>query len=326
MNETIGDVRLIEQYGERLSALRQEIAKVVVGNQSTIDFIIAALLSGGHILVEGAPGIAKTTLIKTVAQAVHLDFKRVQFTPDLLPSDLIGASIYSPKTQDFSIKKGPIFAHFVLADEINRAPAKVQAALLEAMQERQVTIGSETFKIDEPFFVFATQNPLEQQGTYELPEAQVDRFMFKLLMHYPTMADEKEILARAARHVSVVSVISRDELLQMQRLVQQIFVNDRVLDYMVRIVDATRNPAQHGLGAIAQYLIYGASPRGTLALHHGSQAFALLHKRSFVTPDDVKEVAPAVLRHRLMLSFQAEADGVSTDDIIRRILTTIPTP
>lgn len=327
MNDTIGDVApIIEQSGELLKKIEQEVSKVIVGNQETIDFILIALLAHGHILVEGAPGIAKTTLIKTVSQTLDVDFKRIQFTPDLLPSDLIGASIYNPKTHEFETKKGPLFAHFVLADEINRAPAKVQAALLEAMQEHQVTIGTQTFKLDEPFFVFATQNPLEQQGTYELPEAQVDRFMFKLVMTYPSMESERQIIARKSQPVTVLPIINKEQLLKMQELTKSIYVNERVIDYIVRIIDATRNPEHHGLAPLKQYVLYGSSPRGTLSIFAGAQAHALLKKRSFVTPDDIKAVALPALRHRIMLNFQAEADNVTTEIFIRKILATLPTP
>lgn len=327
MNTVLGQTDpIIKESGQLLKKLEAQIARVIIGNQANIDLILTALLAHGHVLVEGSPGIAKTTLIKTLAQSLNIDFKRIQFTPDLLPSDLIGAAIYNPKKQEFEIKKGPVFAHFILADEINRAPAKVQAALLEAMQERQVTIGTETFEIDEPFFVFATQNPLEQQGTYALPEAQIDRFMFKLLMHYPSMHDEKEILARIQHPTNVEAIINKQELMRMQQLVESIYVDDRIIDYITRIIDATRNPAHHGLKELKKYILHGASPRATISLYRGAQAQALIKERSFVTPDDIKKIAHAVLRHRIYLSYQADADSMLNDDIITSILQTLPTP
>lgn len=327
MNARVADAaQIIEQNAELLKKLHTEVSRVIVGNETVIESILIALLANGHVLLEGAPGIAKTTLLKAFSQALQVDFKRIQFTPDLLPSDLIGAQIYNPKNNEFETRKGPIFANFVLADEINRAPAKVQAALLEAMQEHQVTIGGHTFTIDEPFFVFATQNPIEQQGTYELPEAQVDRFLLKVLMTYPRQDEELEILTRSTHKAAINSVLTKEDLLKAQDLVKTIYVNDRVLEYMVRLIHATRTPADFGLKKIAEFITYGSSPRGTLALLIASQARALLKNRSFVTPDDVKAVAPAVLRHRLMLSFRADAQNITADIIIREILATVPTP
>jgi MoxR-like ATPase len=317
---------IFQQSSALLKRLEEYIGQIIVGNQNTIELILTALIAHGHVLVEGAPGIAKTTLVKTLANALDIDFKRIQFTPDLLPSDLIGASIYNPKKQEFEIKKGPLFAHVILADEINRAPAKVQAALLEAMQERQVTISAETFKLDEPFFVFATQNPLEQQGTYPLPEAQIDRFMFKLLMHYPSMHDEKLILKKSQVPYTSAAFFNKSDLIKIQELSKKIYIDDRVVDYIVRIVDATRNPEHHGLKELKKYILHGASPRATLSLYQGAQAQALLKGRSFATPDDIKKIATAVLRHRIIPTYQAEADEYTVDAIINTIMQTLPTP
>lgn len=298
--------------------LSAEIAKVIVGQQDTVPFILMAILCNGHILLEGVPGVAKTTMIKTVSETLGLSFKRIQFTPDLLPADLIGTLIYNQKTHEFETRKGPIFANLVLADEINRAPAKVQSALLEAMQERQVTIGNNTFKLEQPFLVFATQNPVEQEGTYRLPEAQVDRFMFKLKVGYPSITEEKEIINRVFNPVPIHQILTAQAIIHAQNLVKQIYVNEKIVDYITNLVFATRKPSP--------LITYGASPRATLNLHHASRAHAFLKGRHFVTPDDVKLVAPAVLRHRIALSYEAEAQQIDGDAIVRQILATIPSP
>ena len=291
-----------------------------------MQFIALALLSDGHILLEGVPGVAKTTMIKAVTRALGLSFKRIQFTPDLLPSDLIGSLIYNSKIQDFETKKGPIFANLVLADEINRAPAKVQAALLEAMQEHQVTIGSQTYKLEEPFIVFATQNPVEQEGTYTLPEAQVDRFMFKLIIGYPSFEEEKKIV-QSSLDISVIEqVLTKEDLLLAKELVKKVYVDDKICDYITRIVYATREPEKYDLADIKSFIQYGVSPRATLALYQAAKAYAFLKRRNFVIPDDVKMVAPAIMRHRLMISYEAEALGYSSDNLIDKILAVIPTP
>jgi len=306
--------------------LKQEISRSVVGNLETINLIIIAILSNGHVLLEGVPGIAKTTLIKTVAQALGLSFKRIQFTPDLLPADLIGTLIFNPKTQEFETKKGPIFAHVVLADEINRAPAKVQSALLEAMQEQQVTIGSQTHKIDTPFLVFATQNPIEQQGTYQLPEAQIDRFMFKIHMGYPTADEEREIIYRVNRSTQIQQVVQKDDIFMAQQYISTVYVDSTITDYIVRLVTATRDPEQFGLKNVKEYIQLGSSPRATINLYKAAQAHAFLEKRQFVTPDDIKKVALPILRHRIILSFQAHGEEQSSDQIISTILRHLPTP
>ena len=316
----------IKQESNQLHNLGIEVSKVIVGQQNIIDFIVMAILCNGHILLEGVPGVAKTTMIKAVTKAVGLQFNRIQFTPDLLPADLIGSLIYNPKTQEFETKKGPIFANLVLADEINRAPAKVQAALLEAMQEHQVTIGSHTHKLDEPFLVFATQNPVEQEGTYRLPEAQIDRFMFKLTVGYPTVAQEREIIKRTLNLDLINQVLTKKDVFDAQKLVDDVYVDEKIVDYIVSIVFATRSHDTPKLKELAPYLQYGVSPRATLALYHAAKAHAFIKQRHFVTPDDVKAVCPAILRHRLALTYEAEADNISADQIIDKILNAVPSP
>lgn len=323
------DENVIEQIKEKsalFQALSSEVSKVIVGQSDIITFIEIAILCEGHILLEGLPGVAKTTMIKAVNQALGLDFARIQFTPDLLPADLIGTLIYNPKKQEFETKKGPIFANLVLADEINRAPAKVQAALLEAMEEQQVTIGSETFQLDKPFLVFATQNPVEQEGTYRLPEAQVDRFLFKMLVGYPTKDQEKEIIQRKINLASIMQVIKKEDIFLSQQLIEKIYVDKKIKNYIVDLVFATRSPEYYQLNKLAPFLLYGVSPRATLALHRAAKAHAFLKHRHFVIPDDVKAVAPAVLRHRMLLTYQAEAEDIKADYLIQDILATVPSP
>lgn len=329
MESSSFDNHFIEQVKEKsvlFQALSSEIGKVIVGQHETITFIEIAILCSGHILLEGVPGVAKTTMIKAVSRALGLGFSRIQFTPDLLPADLIGTLIYNQKTQQFETKKGPIFANLVLADEINRAPAKVQAALLEAMQERQVTIGSETFSLDKPFLVFATQNPIEQEGTYRLPEAQVDRFLFKLLVGYPTKAQEVEILSKKIDLDTIKPILKKEDIFASQELVKNIYVDEKIKAYIVDLVFASREPSNYKLKELAPLLLYGVSPRATLALYQASKAHAFLKHRHFVIPDDVKAVAPAILRHRFSLSYEAEAEDLSADTIVQKILSTIPSP
>ncbi len=316
----------ITEQSTQFQKLSEEVSKAIIGQQETIQFMLLGVLCDGHILLEGVPGVAKTTMIKALTKAMGLSFKRIQFTPDLLPSDLIGTLIYNPKTQDFETKKGPIFANLILADEINRAPAKVQAALLESMQEHQVTIGSSTFGLDKPFLVFATQNPLEQEGTYRLPEAQIDRFMFKLLIGYPSQKEEKQIIMTVPDVEKLQTVITKEQILEAQKTVNQIYCDDKILDYIVSLISATRAPELFNLGEIKKYIHYGVSPRATLALHKASRAHAFLEKRTFVTPDDVKAVALPILRHRLILTIDAEAEHISADSLIKQILLTVPTP
>jgi len=306
--------------------LKNEIKKVIVGQDHVIERIFIGLLCNGHVLLEGVPGLAKTLLIKTIAQALGLHFQRIQFTPDLLPADLIGTLVYNPKTQEFQTKKGPVFANLILADEVNRAPAKVQSALLEAMQEHQVTIGPTTYHLDEPFFVLATQNPIDQEGTYRLPEAQVDRFLFKLIISYPKMAEEKEMISKAFEPKEVFKIIDKENILDAQKLINQIYIDDKVIEYILNIVFASRNPQEHNLDDIRQYIEYGASPRATLAITNAAKAHAFLKKRHFVIPDDVKAITPDVLRHRIILTYEAEAENVTSEAIIQKILRIIPSP
>lgn len=322
----IAPLEAIREESSRFQGLHREVSKVIVGQEEIIRFITVAILCNGHILLEGVPGVAKTTMIKAVTKALGLMFNRIQFTPDLLPADVIGTLIYNPKTHEFETKKGPIFANLILADEINRAPAKVQAALLEAMQEQQVTIGSETFKLEEPFLVFATQNPLEQEGTYRLPEAQVDRFMFKLLIGYPNIKDEEHIIKKSLSTPTLYNVLTKEDILKAQQLIGQMYVDDKITQYIVNIVFATRTPISYGLKELAPLIQYGVSPRATLALYHAARAYAFLKQRNFVTPDDVKAVCPAILRHRILLTYQAEAENIQTDYIIQKILGAVEAP
>ena len=319
-------VEKIKEESIRFQGLNVEVSKVIVGQQDVISFIALAILCDGHILLEGVPGVAKTTMIKTVTKALGLDFQRIQFTPDLLPADVIGTLIFNPKTQNFETKCGPIFANLILADEINRAPAKVQSALLEAMQEHQVTIGSTTFMLEEPFLVFATQNPIEQEGTYRLPEAQVDRFMFKLNVGYPGLQDEKEIVRRHLSQDVINKVLNKNDILAARKLVDQVYVDDKVVDYIVNIVFATRYPEEFKATKVKPFVQYGASPRATLALFQAAKARAFLQKRHFVTPDDVKAVCPSILRHRILLTYEAEAENVTVDQLIDEIMHVVPSP
>jgi MoxR-like ATPase len=329
MMETTPSIALIEKVKEesfRFQLLANEISKVVVGQQEAVKFIMLAILCNGHILLEGVPGVAKTTIIKAITKALGLKFNRIQFTPDLLPADLIGTLIYNPKTQEFETKKGPIFANLILADEINRAPSKVQSALLEAMQEQQVTIGSQTFYLQKPFLVFATQNPIEQEGTYRLPEAQVDRFMFKVLISYPSIIEERQILGKSLDVNLIQPILHAQDIFDAQRLVQETYIDEKITDYIVNITFATRNPSHYNLSDLTPYILYGVSPRATLAIQQASKAHAFLKKRHFVTPDDVKAVCTAILRHRILLTYEAEAEGIKPDTIIQKILGTLPSP
>ncbi len=316
----------IKDQNQRFTGLINETKKVVVGQQQAIERICIGLLCNGHILLEGVPGLAKTTLVKTIANALGLSFSRIQFTPDLLPSDVVGTQVFNPKTQDFTTKKGPVFAQMVLADEINRAPAKVQSALLEAMQEHTVTIGEHTLVLPKPFLVFATQNPIEQEGTYRLPEAQLDRFMFKLHITHPSAQEEKEILQKVFKPLSIMQVLTQEDIINARKLVDEIYIDDRVVDYIVELVQVTRDPARIGLERLKSLVEHGASPRATLALHHAARAHAFLRGRHFVIPDDVKAICTDVLRHRMILTYEAEAEGISPDAIIDDILHAVPAP
>ena len=316
----------VNQLKPRLDVIRAELDKVVVGQRYMIDRLLIGLLADGHLLLEGVPGLAKTTAVKTLAQALHTTFSRVQFTPDLLPADVIGTQIYDPRSGGFSTRRGPVFANLLLADEINRAPAKVQSALLEAMQERQVTIGETTYPLPRPFFVLATQNPIEQEGTYPLPEAQVDRFLMKLRVGYPSRDEEREILRRATQAEQVVEAVwSGQELLAAQQLTKELWMEDVVADYIVDLVMATRHPERLS-PELARAIQFGASPRATLALASCARAHALINGRAFVTPDNVKAIGPDVLRHRVLLTYEAEADDLDADRVIKQVFERVKTP
>ena len=313
---------------EKIVTLRQELTKAVVGQESMIEGLLIGLLCDGHILVEGVPGLAKTTTINALSQALGLDAKRIQFTPDLLPSDIIGAQIYNPQDHSFSIKKGPLFTHLLLADEINRAPAKVQSALLEVMQERQVTIADETFKLDSPFLVMATQNPIEQEGVYALPEAQLDRFMMKLIVEHNNEEEELDIMRKVANKSfeQVEAVLSIDELHTLQKELTNIHIDKELEQYIVQLIGATRDPAKFGLDEVAKCMMFGASPRASIDLYKAAKAKAFLRGNTFVTPADIGYVIHNVLRHRIVLSYEARAKGMSSDEIISKIVETLPIP
>ena len=317
----------IREEGRIFRRLVDEIGRVIVGQEYMVERLLTGLLTGGHILIEGVPGLAKTLCVNTLAKGVEADFQRIQFTPDLLPADLVGTMVYNPKETDFFTRKGPVFTHFLLADEINRAPAKVQSALLEAMQEKQVTIGTETHTLGNPFLVLATQNPIEQEGTYPLPEAQVDRFMLKLRVEYPTREEERIIMDRWAgvEKIEIEPVASLDAVRRACETVRSIRIDDNLKEYMVDIVHSTRDPGSYGLN-IKEWIAYGASPRATLHLNMGSRALAFLDGRDYVTADDVKELCPDVLRHRIIVTYEAEAEEITSDDIIRKILDHLEVP
>jgi MoxR-like ATPase len=318
----------VERQSSQVDALLAETGKVIVGQRYLTERALIGLLTGGHVLIEGVPGLAKTLAVKTLADAVDCAFSRVQFTPDLLPADVVGTQVYDPRTQTFSVRQGPVFANVVLADEVNRAPAKVQSALLEAMQERQVTIGDRTFPLPDPFIVLATQNPIEQEGTYPLPEAQVDRFMLKVKVGYPTREEERQILDRmaAAAPPRASKVIGHAELAAGRALLHRLYMDERVKDYVVSIVFATRDPRGHGLAELAPLIEYGASPRATIFLAMAARAHAFLRRRAFVTPEDVKAVAYDVLRHRITLTYEAEAEEVTPEKVVSRVLDRVEVP
>jgi len=317
----------IQQKSGLLTALQNEFRSIIVGQRHLMHRLMISLLADGHLLVEGLPGLAKTLAVKSLAQAIHADFKRIQFTPDLLPTDLIGTLVFQPKDGNFVVKKGPVFCNILLADEINRAPAKVQSALLEAMQERQVTIGEESHVLDEPFLVFATQNPIEQEGTYPLPEAQIDRFMMKVKITYPSRDEEKIILDRmtGSNHLEVKPVLNKDDVLDLRDLAQAVFVDDSLKNYVVQLVNATRNPKDYQLD-LSRYIQFGVSPRASIFWTMAAKAHAFLQQRAFVIPDDIKLVAPDILRHRIIRSYEADAENVQTEDLIEQILSKVPIP
>ncbi len=318
----------VKEHSHWVAALQQEVGRVVVGQKYLVDGLLVGLLTNGHVLLEGVPGLAKTLAVKTLAAAIHTGFRRIQFTPDLLPADLIGTLVYNPREGQFTTKQGPIFSNLILADEINRAPAKVQSALLEAMQERQVTIGEQTFKLADPFLVLATQNPLEQEGTYTLPEAQLDRFLLKLKITYPSKAEERQILdlmGTSAPKLNVNAVVDPDQIIRARDIVNSIYVDDRVKDYIVDIVFATREPAAYKL-QMAGLIRWGASPRATIALTLAAKARAFLSGRGYVTPQDVKSIGLDVLRHRVAITYEAEAENLTSEKIVEKVFATLPVP
>lgn len=312
-----------------IQLLRTEVAKVIIGQTYMVDRLLVALLADGHVLLEGVPGLAKTLAIKTLADAIDVDFSRIQFTPDLLPADVTGTLIYSQKTETFTVRKGPIFSNFVLADEINRAPAKVQSALLEAMQERQVTIGDQTYALPTPFLVLATQNPIEQEGTYPLPEAQVDRFMLKVYLEYPSREEEKKIIrsnARAEGMPIAGKVAGVEDIARCRELVKQVYLDEKIEQYIVDIVYATREPEKYGLGFLEPMIGVGCSPRASINLALASKAYALLQGRGFVIPEDIRAIAPDVMRHRMGLTYEAEAENITAADVVTKILHKVEVP
>jgi MoxR-like ATPase len=327
------DIKALNEKIQRESAFVKlvtlEMEKVIIGQHDMVDKLLIALLADGHILLEGVPGLAKTLAIKALAGCINVDFSRVQFTPDLLPADVVGTMVYSPKDQGFSVKKGPVFANFVLADEINRAPAKVQSALLEAMQERQVTIGGETFKLPEPFLVLATQNPIEQEGTYPLPEAQVDRFMLKVVLDYPKKEEESMIIRNnvsLAPFPKTKNVVNPDQIIRARSIVREVYMDEKIERYIVDLVYATRNPEDYNLKNLKELIGFGASPRASISMAMAAKAFAFMNQRGFVIPEDVRAVAPDVMRHRIGLTYEAEAENVSVDEVIQQVLNTVEVP
>jgi MoxR-like ATPase len=328
MNSDIQQVtEIVKEKSVIIEKARQEIGKIIVGQKYMIDRLILGLLADGHVLVEGVPGLAKTMSVKTMAQSISCEFSRIQFTPDLLPADVIGTQIYLPKDGTFSVKKGPIFGNVILADEINRAPAKVQAALLEAMQERQVTIGDETFKLPDPLLVMATQNPIDQEGTYPLPEAQIDRFLFKLKISYPNKEEELEVMRSISREkkVDINQVVTLEEIAEARKIVDDIYIDPKLEKYIVDIVFATRNADHYGLN-LKRFIDVGASPRASIYLHKAARAMAFINNRGYVTPQDIKSIGADVLRHRIILTYEAEAEDMTTDDVIGKIFDEIEVP
>jgi MoxR-like ATPase len=329
MSDTLQEINaLVEQESKFVTALLEETGKVIVGQKYILERLLIGVLTGGHLLLEGVPGLAKTLSIKTLSDVVKVGFKRIQFTPDLLPADVLGTMIYNQTTQEFVPKLGPIFTNFVLADEINRAPAKVQSALLEAMQEKQVTIGDKTYKLKEPFLVLATQNPIDQEGTYSLPEAQVDRFMMKLKVTYPKKEEEREIINRmsSGKKISVQAIISPEDIMRAREVVSKIYVDEKIKDYVLDIVYASRNPQDYNLTDLESLITYGASPRASLSLIQAAKAHAFIRGRGYVTPEDIKAIGKDVLRHRVIPSFEAEAEEMDSEAIVDRIFSEIEVP
>ncbi|MCF6360474.1 MAG: MoxR family ATPase [Cyclobacteriaceae bacterium] len=321
------DQEKIAALQDKINNVFTEIGKVVVGQEHMINRLLVGLFSNGHILLEGVPGIAKTLTVSTLAKVLHLDFQRIQFTPDLLPADLVGTMIYNQKEASFEVKKGPVFANLILADEVNRSPAKVQSALLESMQEKQVTIGETTYQLDRPFLVLATQNPVDQEGTYPLPEAQIDRFMMKVHVDYPSKSEELEVMRRMSNLTfssEVDTILTKEDIFEIREAVNQVNLNESIENYIIELVYATREPATYGLDHEAQYIQFGASPRASINMNLAAKVVAFFNKRNYVLPEDVKEVAPDILNHRIILNYEAEADGVTTHDIIEAILHKVP--
>lgn len=318
----------IEKESAFIELIRSEVGKAIIGQKYMLDRLLLALLAKGHILLEGVPGLAKTLAIKSLASAIEGKFSRIQFTPDLLPADLVGTMIYNPKKNEFSVKKGPIFGNFVLADEINRAPAKVQSALLEAMAERQVTIGEETFKLEEPFLVLATQNPIEQEGTYPLPEAQVDRFMLKVVISYPEKEDERLIIRNNVNKVSLAinKVVSVEQILKAREVVREVYMDEKIEQYILDIVFASRNPSEYGLSKLQPLIAFGGSPRASINLALAAKAYAFIKRRGYVIPEDVRAICKDVMRHRIGLTYEAEAENISSEDIVNEILNSVEVP
>ncbi len=319
----------IQIESEKIRLMKMEISKAVIGQEQMIERLIIGLLTGGHILLEGLPGLAKTLSVNSLARTMNAKFSRIQFTPDMLPADLIGTNVFNPKEGTFSPKKGPVFTNILLADEINRAPAKVQSALLEVMQEKQVTLAGESYRLDSPFLVLATQNPIEQEGTYPLPEAQVDRFMMKLRISYPQKTEEREILnlvASFSQEANIAQIVRKEKILEMGDIIKNIYVDDKIKDYIVDLVDASRFPQKYGLNTLTPLIEIGASPRATITLLIAAKANAFLQGKGFVSPQDIKSVAPDVLRHRIIISYEAEAEEKTADDIVQNLLSEIPVP
>ena len=325
---TEGLEKTVEKQAQLIESIQNQMAKKIVGQKKIGRRLLMAMVAQGHVLLEGLPGLAKTTAIKSLAEASSLTFKRIQFTPDLLPADVMGTQIYDPQTSEFKVKKGPIFAHLVLADEINRAPAKVQSALLEAMEEKQITIGDQTFSLEEPFLVMATQNPIEQEGTYSLPEAQIDRFLFKLVIDYGTMDEEEEIIKRSALNsqISLEKVVTKHELREIRQVVDQIHVSDKIRRYIVELIYATRFPKRQGMADLENLIECGASPRASIALDRLARVNAILEGRTFVTPQDIKDIGVDILRHRLKPTYEAEAENIDSENIINRIFERVDVP
>ena len=319
----------ISERSKFVAGLKKNMSNVVSGQSELIDKLIIAMLADGHILLEGLPGLAKTLMVKTLSNLIKTDFQRIQFTPDMLPADLLGTLVYNQKTGEFDIRKGPVFSNIILADEINRSPAKVQSALLEAMQERQITIGEETFLLDKPFLVMATQNPIEQEGTYPLPEAQVDRFLFKLIVNYPSLDSERIILrqnTRSKKIEDIEAIISKSEIIDAQKVIEEIYVDEKVEDYILNLIFATRDPSNNGLEDLVGIIDYGASPRATINLVRAAKARAFTENRGYITPEDIRNIGADVLRHRIILSYEAEAEELTSEDVIQRLFEVVEVP